>query len=561
MSWFLVVIFFFFASNVFAQEDARTMLENLEEEDLKNLDALAMYPEDTRLIILEASLYPEALVKIDRIQSKTKSDFTNLMNQYPEQTQREIWDLTRYPNLIHRLLSDVNRNSKSINYILADYPKVIHQRAKNGLKNHSDLLEKIDALNQKSEAAFSMVISNYEEETQKAFRELIELPEVMTVLTENISVTILVGDAYRNYPDWVIQKADSLNFELARQNAKELEEWKKQTENNPEAAKELQASAEDFAKENGYDDLYYDSEDYDYPDDDLYYDVDDQERLVIEKHYYHNYPYWYGYPTWYAYPRWRPFPYWYDWGFHYRPGRQIVVVHMPSFYFVDWYFYQPRHHYYYPHLSAHFVHHYHGHRHSVGSITSTVHNWREVNRAVISDDMVVNAPRKIIQFKEFGKMETERKKYNATNPRTPISQKKFFDKNKKSYPSLKNERRQNDKLTAKGDQKNAPPKVRKKVKPKTKFPSRIKQPKSKKKKDVIIIKPKKKKEKPRTKTSKDRKTTKKAKDYHQKTWEKTKNKMVSPKPKTRVKPKSKVKPKTKKPTKKKTINRKKTKNH
>ena len=537
----LISLFGFFTINIQAQDDARVLLENLEEEELKNIDALAMYPEDTRLAILQTTLHPEALIKIERIQSKTKDSFTNLMDQYPQETQQEVWDLTRYPKLIHRLLNEVDKNPKSIDKILSDYPKAVHARAKSSFKTHYDLLKQVDALEKTNEVAFSNVIEKYDAETQNAFRQLVELPEVMTILTENIEVTILVGDAYKNYPDWIIRKTDSLNLELARQNVKELEDWKKRVEENPEVAEELEASAKDFSKENGYDDIYYDSEEEEYPYDDVYYDERDEERYVVENHYYYNYPYWYGYPTWYTYPRWHPYPYWYDWGFRHRRGRSIVIIHMPSYYFVDWYFYRPYHHYHYPHLSAHFVDHYYGHRNSVGSITSSVHNWRNRNSAVISDDIISNAPRRIKEFKEFGKMETDRIRYNELNPKAPLSQKKYIEKNRKSFPILEKDINRNDQITSKGDPRISPKK--KEVTPKYRFPTtkeKSRTPKiPKQKTDPRYRKPK---------------TTKKAKVYHQKTWEKSKRT-------TTTTPRTKVKTNTsRKKTTKTTKPRKKTKN-
>lgn len=517
----LIFLFGFFAINIQAQEDARVLLENLEEEELKNIDALAMYPEDTRLAILQTTLHPEALIKIQRIQSKTKDSFTNLMNQYPQETQKEVWDLTRYPNLIHRLLNEVDRNSKSIDKILSDYPKAIHARAKGSLKNHYDLLKSVDALGKTNEVAFNKVIEKYDAATQTAFRQLVELPEVMTILTENIEVTILVGDAYENYPNWIIRKTDSLNLELARQNAKELEDWKRRVEENPEVAEELETSAKDFSKENGYDDIYYDAEEEEYPYDDVYYDDRDDERYIVQNHYHYNYPYWYGYPTWYAYPRWHPYPYWYDWGFRHRYGRSIVIIHMPSYYFLDWYFYRPYHHYHYPHLSAHFVDHYYGHRHSVGSISSSVHNWRNRNRTVITDDIIANAPSRIKEFKEFGKMETDRIRYNELNPKAPLSQKKYVEKNRKSYPKLEKDMARNDKITSKGDLRITPKK--KEVTPKYRFPTskeKIRTPKiPKQKTDTRYRKPK---------------TSKKAKVYHQKTWEKSKRRATTPRSKVKT---------------------------
>lgn len=560
---FLLLFFLcsFFTPNSYAQTDAKALLENLEQEELKNLDALAMYPEDTRLVILEATLHPEAIIKIQRVQEKTKAAFTDLMSQYPQATQKEVWDLTRYPNLIHRLLIEGNSNQLSIDNILLDYPTVIHERAKKCLKNNYDVLKKIDAFNQTYETAFKGILENYNEQTQHAFRELIALPEVMTVLNENIEVTILVGDAYRNYPKWVLQKADSLHLKLAKQNVQELEDWKKRVKENPELTNDLQASAEDFTKEYGYDDLYYDAEDYDYLVDDLYHNADLKEMVVIEKHYYYNYPYWFGYPTWYAYPRWRPYPYWHDWGFNYRPGYSIDIFQMPSFYFVDWYFYRPQHHYNYPHLSAHFVQHYYGHRHSVGGISTSVATWRTRNQAVISEDMVVNAPRRVEAYKEFGKMETARMKYNTEHPKQQLSQKRYVERSKTAYPKMKYEMDRNQEFTTKGKEQDLFKKD--KVLPRSRFPEQKENPKIRIKKQPRATFPKSKtqKENPSKTLKKKQTATKKANEYHEKTWEQSKRRPIISPEKTKVistenQPSKKSKPRTKT-----TNKRKKTKNN
>ena len=521
----VLIISFVYTLNLHAQDDARVLLQNLEEEDIKNIDALAMYPKETRTAILQASLYPEAIIKIKKIQEKTSIEFLELMEEYPQETQQQIWDLTRYPKLIQQLVDNGESNSRNIEKILKDYPKVIHTRAKTCVRKYFPILKKINNLEQVSQSAFEKIIEPYDELTQASLRSLVELPEVMTVLTENIEVTLMVGDAYKNYPEWVVHQADSLHLELARENTKELEDWKKRIEENPTVAEELQASAEDFAKENNFDDIYYDVDDYTEYEDDLYYE-EEPEKTVIEKHYYHHYPYWYGYPRWYEYPRWRPYPYWFDWGFHYRPGRNIVVINLPSFYFVDWYFYRPKHHYHYPHLSAHFVNHYYGHRRSTGSITSSVRTWRAQNKAVVSDDMIVNAPRRVQAYKELGKMEQARLNHNKSNPKGELTQKQYVEKNKRSYPTLEKEIRRNNEFTSKG-KTNVIPKKQNSTR-RYQFPTSPKTEAKKRNevKKIPKVSPKPKEQNKVRSVPKvvPKKTNKKARELHQKVWERSRKK-------------------------------------
>ena len=39
-------------------------------------------------------------------------------------------------------------------------------------------------------------------------------------------------------------------------------------------------------------------------------------------------------------------------------------------------------------------------------------------------------------FREYGKLETEREKYNRSHPDKPTTQREFLDKNRKQYPEL-----------------------------------------------------------------------------------------------------------------------------
>ena len=82
-------------------------------------------------------------------------------------------------------------------------------------------------------------MSRYSVATQQATNELVKMPEVLSILVDNIDQTILVGDIYKNDPAWVEEKATSLNLEVARRQAEELEDYKKQLEKDPEAYQEM----------------------------------------------------------------------------------------------------------------------------------------------------------------------------------------------------------------------------------------------------------------------------------------------------------------------------------
>lgn len=489
----------------------KALLAQLLEEEQKTVEALALYPAPTRTAILEAAKYPESLIKLESLQGKTSAAFKALLDKYPRDVQEKVWDVTRYPGLIAAMVQGGPKVGIDFDVAVQDFPPEILQRARELSYDYFPLLTEVHRLNGEWDAAFNELLDDYPKVTREALRQLIDLPEVLSLLTDNIRLTVLVGDLYRKNPIWLTQQMDSLSIVVAEARAKELEDWKQSVANNPQVQDELEQSAQGYADEYGYDDEYYNY------DDDLYYDEEDRYETLIEYHYYHyNYPYWFGYPHWYPYPRWRPYPYWYDWGFYWGPGHVIVIVDMPSYWFVDWYFYYPWHHYYYPHLSSHYVNHYYGHRGSSGSITTNVRNWHNRNRDLVTDDWLNKARADANAFREFGKLETEREKYNRSHPDKPATQREYLDKNRKQYPDLSAtvERKREEERQAP-----VPPIAKPKEQPKAQPPTKpdVQQPRREPAQPTIP-----KKETPKQRPKVDLGKVEQAQKHHQDAWEKEK---------------------------------------
>ena len=518
-----------------AQEE-KELLAQIFEEDREVIDALVLYPKETRLTILETASSPQALIKLKRIQQKTSTEFKALLEQEEKATQQIIWDLTRYPDLVNRLVFEGNKKKKNIEKVLQNYPAIIHERAMEAGQNHYDLLVQIDQLNQSAKGAFETVLNEFSPKVQTGLRELIELPEVLSLLTDNIQLTILVGDLYQKEPDWLIKQSDSLSIEVNRQNEAELQQWQENLENDPEALANLKDASEEFAKENGYDELYYEPE----TDDDLYYYAEpeeDYERVTTVEHHYYHYPYWYGYPSWYAQPRWRPYPLWWDWGFYFRPNRVAVFIRLPSFHFTNWYFHHPHHHYYYPHLTNHFVRHVnYAPRRYNSPVRVSVNNWRDKNRAVITNDWLTNKNNRVERIREFGRLETARRTYNRDNPNRKIDQKTYLRDNSLRYPNI-NPKKSNKpikKSSRKATRTNPPIKSdanrrtdRKTTIKKTDRKTTIKKTDGK----TTIQRTDKRKTTIRKTSPKktDIKRIDRARDYHQRTWNKSKQRITKPK--------------------------------
>jgi len=538
-----------FSTGLQGQND-KALLRELADENKKSVEALALYPAEARLAIIEAAKYPEVLIKMNNARQKTSAAFRTLIEDFPRSTQEVFYDIARYPGMMRQLV-EKQESPAAIREVLKQLPEKQRAEAYDVVRDQMRTLLKINELDQTSRNTFEDLIAGYPAPAQTAFRQLVALPEVLEILNEDLRFTVLVGDVYRADPAWVIQKTDSLNLAVARTHAEELEDWKKSIENDPQAQQELEAASREYATEYGYD-----TEDY--PGDDLYYEDDYARRTTVVEYYY---PWWFGYPWWYPAPCWRPYPWWYDWGF-YHHQHTFVVIYMPSWHFMDWYFYHPQHHYHYSHLSSHFVNHYYGHRHSGTTISMGVGAWRENNRAVISDEWLKDKTRLPGRMKEYGQFEEGRQQYNTRNPKNPVTQEVFLEKNARKYPELerskvqaKEEIRRERETPQTRPSEWAPrkepapvvPKTEPIQKPKTERPPRIQPP--------VREEPKEKPqrpdtEKPRTEPKKER-TVEKPEDYHRQKWEETKRTEAQrerqPAPTPRTQP-QKSEPKPKKDT-------------
>jgi hypothetical protein len=214
----------------------------------------------------------------------------------------------------------------------------------------------------------------------------------------------------------------------------------------------------------------------------------------------------------------------------------IIIIDLPSYYFTHWYFGRPVHHYHYSHLSSHFVNHYYGHRTSGSSITSSVRNWRDNNRSIVTDDWLSQARTQPGMLKEYGQFENARTNYNIKHADKPAAAPEFLDKNKKRYPALSKEREMAQPQMDKPNPNPEEPTIFRK--PVTREPTPPKEPT-------------KRKNEPLTKEKPSVPKVDKAQEYHRNKWEATRKestpKTVSPKPpasKPKTTNKPTVKPKT-----------------
>ncbi len=432
-SGILFLLSILFSATVWSQSN-EDRLQRLLEDDPESLNIIIAADADVQAAVLEATTYPDILSKIQTIQDRSRAAFDAIVSPYSQETQQIFWDLSRYPNLIARLAREGKGSDIGAQEVLRNYPEAIHARAKEANKYYYSLLVKIADLERQTNQDFDDVLDGYPRHAQDIFRKLLERPEALSALTQSRSTTDQLGNLYKSDPNWTLRRFNELNQDLQNRNEQELQDWRSSIESDPEAAQELTQSAQAYAQEYGYDDEYY-GEDFD--DDDYYRYRDNRQRIVVREYYYYHYPYWFGYPRWYRAPRWRPVPVWYDYGFVWRPNRPVVIIQMPSFYFVNWYFYRPWHHYRYARLSNCFVDYYYRHPRSYNSIVININTWKYRNRAVIHDDWLRDRDHRTERLREFGQFEEERRNYNRDHRNQAISQRDYLDKSDSKYERLR----------------------------------------------------------------------------------------------------------------------------
>ncbi len=423
-------------------QSSDALLARLIEEDKASIDALVLYPDATRNDILQASQYPELVVRISEMQKLTSQQFSDLLSPYAQADQERFWELARYPQLVQDLAAKGGIKEDA----LKDYPEIVQTDARWADKGQRDVMVKMDGLYDASQNAFETLLSTYPAAAQKSFRNLVNLPEVLSILSDDLKMTVLVGDLYKRDPAWVIHKLDSLNVEVARKNAEELQAWRDSLSANPQALKEFQESSEEFRQASGAPAAteqqvtqYTTNNNYYYGNNNAYntgYNGGYNNGYYGGYNYYNPYPWWYGYPTWYDYPYWYPQPYWSHSGYYYGAGGVIIVYGMPSPYYTHWYFNQPWHHSHYPHLTHHMLCYNEGHRDSPSGFHREVDNWVSENQNVFGKDWLKNDAGRPGRIKEFGQFEVSYHNEVATHPTKAPTEQAYFESHVKDYPKL-----------------------------------------------------------------------------------------------------------------------------
>ncbi len=397
-----------------AESSDLLLLEDVINQDQQAIEALSLYPREVREAIFLVAASPDGVVRTAGIQARSSASFAGLLAGLPQEEQKSFWDVSRYPGLIDELVAGGGKPADEITSILVSWPAEIREAAQACATTHFDILVQVRQVRTAAEQAFDAAIAAYPAETRDAYRTLVGMPEVFTLLNENMSMTVLVGSLYRHDPVALRARIETLGLEAARKNAEALEDWKKELAENPEALEELKASAEDFAEEYG-------------ADTETISEPVSQTRLnvVIEP-----YPYWYGYPYWY------PYPYWYYWGYYYGPGDTFIIWGPPSYYYTWWYFHYPYHHYRYPYLTDSFLRHNERHRDVKNGFNDVVGRWKSETGQRMGADWMKDDGHRADRLKEYGRFERDYSAEARGTAARSMSRSDYMQSNTGRYPGL-----------------------------------------------------------------------------------------------------------------------------
>ncbi|MFN8344550.1 MAG: hypothetical protein U0X91_06090 [Spirosomataceae bacterium] len=310
--------------------------------------SIAPYNADVRQAILQASLYPEVLSQLQKSQSQTGAAFQKMIGDFRREKQNWFYTLTRYPELIHTLAMLPNgEDQEAVYQLLPNQSPDLRDAAWHLYRHEKADLAKMDNIQTAAQQEFEKTIQDLDEPTANAFRKLSTLPDVLTLMTNNLSLTSGLGNQFRDNPTSLNEQLAALHDSLNVKNQYDIAAFKKQLAEDPQAMQELGQASRDYAAANGY-------------------NMPNQQNYNANNPYYYGnnyygnpYSYWFGYPFWYASPMWYPGGFGVYSGFYAGLGG-FGLYGFPSYGFTNWFFnggYYNR----YPNLYRQFGNYYRGH--------------------------------------------------------------------------------------------------------------------------------------------------------------------------------------------------------
>ena len=323
---------------VSAQTTADTLQSSALLPDSTNLlAAIATYPNEVRQAALWVAQHPQVLTQLAQQQLRSQQSFDNLIQHYGQNKKSWFYDVARFPGALHALAQLPRKSKGQSKAIIQTLPVESQRPVWKLFRHHHAELAKADSMNQQAEHLFDSLVTPLTMSTQRAFRQLLTLPDLLTLLTQQINATTRLSKAYQTDSVGIVQQLTSLHDRIRVQNQHELADYTRELGEDLMAQQELQLAGQAYAQTYGYPSGL--SSNPASPDSSLYDNPNP-------------YSFWFGYPSWYSVPLWYPSTSWYSTGYGYGPGGNLAVFGFPSPSFITWFF--TRGFRAYPHLCERF---------------------------------------------------------------------------------------------------------------------------------------------------------------------------------------------------------------
>jgi hypothetical protein len=369
MKYLFVLFIIMFRVSFFAQSDA-ARLQHLLQDDSSSARLLLNYPDSIRNTVLLAAEYPQAMTKLESIQSSSSVSFQNLMSGLSHERQKQLWDISRYPELPSLIIANSGKKRGELSKIFSNYESQTKKAAIYFARHNSGAVVQMQNIQKSFNSAYHEMIKNYPGNVKASFDLLLRYPELPSTFSRDTTTTRTLGNLYNQDPALVKHMMDSASQQFAKDYDKEFAAWKNGISSNPKVTGDMKKLSREYRRDADY-----------YEDDDVYATGDEEKinstsTANYNNYYVNPYPYWAGYPSWYYTPYWYPYPWWWSSGFYWYPHRSFYVYGMPSYNFGYWYYNHPRNYYYrYPHAGNYFNQHYQNYPRSNSGMNRAVQEW------------------------------------------------------------------------------------------------------------------------------------------------------------------------------------------
>jgi hypothetical protein len=226
-------------------------LREIAEQDRRAMEAIVLYPEEDRIAIFKACMYPETIVKLNRIRTRAIAGFESATATLNKQEQAALRTAVRNPEALKALSAGGSREQ-----ILAGFKNVPNDLALAavGLISREEGKKAIAAterLYNDALLAMDEVIAAHPEDTRNAMKHLLRTPEVFAILADFLDQTVLVGAIYKKDPEFAIQRSAELHNQALDRNQKNLQDWYSSFQKNPNLWKEMKTAANTYAQQSG----------------------------------------------------------------------------------------------------------------------------------------------------------------------------------------------------------------------------------------------------------------------------------------------------------------------